>query len=52
MNSVLNSIRYRILGNLQSLQEISKKDYAEAKARLSNMETFKFNGEEFKVKSS
>ena len=49
MNSVLNSIRYRILGNLQSLQEISKKDYAEAKARLSNMETFKFNGEEFKV---
>lgn len=49
MNNVLNSIRYRILGNLQSLQEISKKDYAEAKARLSNMETFKFNGEEFKV---
>ena len=49
MNSVLNSNRYRLLSSLQSLQEISKKDYAEAKAKLSNMETFKFNGEEFKV---
>ena len=49
MNSMLNSIRYRLISSLQNLQEISKKDYAEAKARLNNQETFKFNGEEFDV---
>ena len=46
---MLNSIRYRLLSSLQNLQEISKKEYAEAKARLNNQETFKFSGEEFDV---
>jgi len=49
MNSMLNSLRYKLMSSLQNLQEISKKDYAEAKARLNNQETFKFNGEEFDV---
>jgi len=52
MNSVLNSIRYRILSNLQSLQEISKKNYKEALAVLAGKkegDDFEFNGEEFKI---
>ena len=55
MNNVLKGNRYRLLQNLQYLQEQDKnnefnlKKYVEAKAKIAGKENFEFNGKTIPV---